>query len=51
MLSVALRPVAINLLDDPRLREMTGSGRTLALGQVLQIAIDFPAISRLPMRG
>ena len=51
LLSVALhRDLATKLLDHPRLGAMPGSGSTPALGEALQIVMDSPEFSRLPMR-
>ena len=52
LLSVALQhTVASSLLDKPGMGGAPGAGPAPFLGEVLQDAHEFPAFSRLPMRG
>ena len=51
ILSTALQcTVATSLLDHPGMGNMLGPGPEPPLGDLLQIAMEIPAISRLPLR-
>ena len=44
------RTVAISLLDHPSIGDMFGPGPEPSLGDLLQIAMEIPEVSRLPLR-
>ena len=51
ILSTALqRTVAMRLLDHPSMGSMPGPGPEPPLGDLLQIAMEIPGVSRLPLR-
>ena len=51
LLSMALqRTVATSLLDHPRMGNMPGPGPEPPLGDLLEIAMEIPEVSRLPLR-
>ena len=51
ILSTALqRTVATSLLDHPRMGNMPGPGPEPPLGDLLEIAMEIPEVSRLPLR-
>ena len=51
MLSMALqRTVATSLLDHPGMGSMPGPGPEPPLGDLLQVAMELPEVSRLPLR-
>ena len=50
ILSMALqRTVATSLLDHPRMGNMPGPGPEPPLGDLLEIAMEIPEVSRLPL--
>ena len=51
ILSIALQcTVATSLLDHPRMGNMPGPGPEPPLGDLLEIAMEIPEVSRLPLR-
>ena len=51
ILSMALqRTVTTSLLDHPRMGNMPGPGPEPPLGDLLEIAMEIPEVSRLPLR-
>ena len=51
ILSMALqRTVATSLLDHPRMGNMPGPGPEPPLGDLLEVAMEIPEVSRLPLR-